>query len=88
MISLILAAAIAGATPASAAPAPGQPVTQPAARPQASDPNKLICEKQEALGSRLARRKVCKTREQWAQDRLDDRQLIEKVQVQRGMKAD
>jgi len=83
MISLFLATAMAGATPApAAAPAPAQPAAQPAARPQ------LICEKQEALGSRLAKRKVCKTREQWAQDRMDDRQLIEKVQVQRGMKAE
>lgn len=51
-----------------------------------NDPSQqVICEKQEVLGSRLATRRVCKTRAQWADDRLQDRQEIERVQTQRGM---
>lgn len=53
-----------------------------------SDPNELICERQEVLGSRLAKRKVCLTRAQWAERRLQDRQEIERVQVQRGVKGE
>ena len=53
----------------------------------APDPNEVICEKQEVVGSRLAVRRVCKTRAQWADDRLQDRQEVEKIQVQRGMPA-
>lgn len=67
------------AAPDPAAPAPQKPTAS-------NDPNQqVICEKQEVLGSRLATRRVCKTRAQWADDRLQDRQEIEKVQMQRGM---
>jgi predicted secreted protein len=45
------------------------------------DPNEVICEKQEILGSRLAFRKVCMTRAQWAEQRAVDRQLIEQSQL-------
>ena len=58
----------------------------PAPAPRkAPDPNQVICEKQEVVGSRLATRRVCKTRAEWADARLQDRQDLEKVQVQRGM---
>ncbi len=50
------------------------------------DPNEIVCEKQEVLGSRLATRRVCRTRAEWADLRLQDRQDIEKIQVQRGLK--
>jgi hypothetical protein len=45
------------------------------------DPNEVICEKQEVLGSRLAVRKVCMTRAQWAEQRAVDRALIEQSQL-------
>jgi len=60
--------------------------TSPAAK-QIQDPNKVVCETQEVTGSRITTRRVCKTRAQWADLLLQDRQEVEKVQVQRGMKG-
>ena len=48
------------------------------------DPNEVICERQEELGSRLGGKKVCKTRAEWAEERRLSRQDIDKVQTQRG----
>jgi hypothetical protein len=69
----VLIGAPAIADPTSPAPQKGQ------------DPNEVVCERQEVLGSRLATRRVCKTRAEWADLRLQDRQEVEKVQVRRGM---
>ena len=46
------------------------------------DPNEMVCEKQEVLGSRLAVRRVCMTRAQWADRRAQDRQTIDRSQTQ------
>jgi hypothetical protein len=46
-----------------------------------ADQNEIICERQEVTGSRLAKRRVCMTRAQWAESRLQDRQATEKVQT-------
>ena len=48
------------------------------------DPNRIICEKQGVVGSRLATKKVCMTAAEWQAKRLEDRQAIEKGQVQRS----
>lgn len=56
---------------------------QPAPK-KVRDPNEIVCERQEELGSRLGGQKVCKTRAQWAEDRRVARQDIDKVQTQRG----
>jgi len=48
------------------------------------DPNRVICEKQPVVGSRLATKKVCMTAAEWQAKRLEDRQAIEKGQVQRS----
>jgi hypothetical protein len=45
------------------------------------DPNRIICEKQEALGSRLQAKRVCMTAEQWAQKRREDRQMVDRAQT-------
>ena len=50
----------------------------------AKDPNEMVCEKQEVLGSRVATKKVCMTRAQWAEQRRLERQEIDKAQVGRG----
>ena len=46
------------------------------------DPNQIVCEKEEVLGSRLATRKVCMTRAQWAEQRRTDRENVERSQTQ------
>ena len=40
------------------------------------------CETITETGSRLAKKKFCGTREEWAEKRLQDRQAIEKAQTQ------
>jgi hypothetical protein len=69
-----------------AAPAIGQstsPAQQQPGKP-AKDPNEVVCEKQEVIGSRLASQKVCKTRAEWAEQRRQDRMDVDKVQTLRG----
>lgn len=51
------------------------------------NPNEVVCEKQEELGSRLATKRICMTRGQWADLRGQDRQEIERVQTQRSQMA-
>jgi hypothetical protein len=64
------------------------PVATVPAKSAGLDPNQVVCEKQEVVGSRLTSRRVCMTRAQWAEARLQDRQNVEKVQVQRGLKGE
>lgn len=46
------------------------------------DPNRMICEKQEVLGSRLASKRVCKTAAEWEAEKRNNRQAIDKAQTQ------
>lgn len=84
---------LTGATIAVAVPAVAQNETAPAAQastgtpPRTSasgrrplDPGEVVCERQEVLGSRLARRKVCMTRAEWAERRRLDREEIRRAQ--------
>ena len=66
----------AGAAQASAA-ATAEPGTAKANK----DTNQVICEKQEVLGSRLAVRRVCMTRAQWAEQRRAERDLVQNSQL-------
>jgi hypothetical protein len=74
-------------TPAIAQAATDAAVT-PEAKAEADRMNEVVCEKQEVVGSRLSVKRVCKTRAQWADQKLQDRMDVERVQVQRGMKAE
>jgi len=60
----------------------GQPASpQPTAK-KVPDPNEVICEKEQDSSSRLASKRVCMTRSQWAEQRRLDRQDVEKAQTQ------
>ena len=50
------------------------------------DPNETVCEDVEVLGSRLATKRVCMTRAQWAAQKRLDREEVDRVQTQRGCK--
>ena len=52
---------------------------------KALDPNQIVCEKQQDTGSRLASKRICMTRSQWAEQRRLDRQDVEKAQMQAPM---
>jgi hypothetical protein len=60
----------------------------PPASPKALDPNEVICEKQEVIGSRLQKQRVCMTRAKWADLKLQDRQNVERVQSNQGLKGE
>lgn len=63
-----------------ALPAAAQNSTAPAAKKK-TDPNEVVCEKQTVIGSRLATKKVCLTRSQWAEQRQNNRDLVNRSQV-------
>lgn len=45
------------------------------------DPNERICETQTVVGSRLATRRICMTRAQWAEQRNSDRDFTTRTQT-------
>ncbi len=63
-----------------AATAPAETVGAPAAN--TADSNEKICENMAQIGSRLAKRRVCATRAEWAERRLQDRRDAEAIQRQ------
>ena len=46
------------------------------------DMNRIICERQQEVGSRLAAKKVCKTALEWQEERTANRRTLEDVQRQ------
>ena len=83
----LAAALLAGTAVPSMAqdPATAAPVAQ---EKKANDPNQVVCERQESTGSRIASKRVCMTRAQWAERKLQDRQELDRVQIQRGSKGE
>lgn len=58
-------------------PALGQPANEDRTR----NPNeRLICKKEEVIGSRLAAKKVCLTAREWQERTQADREQLEKIQ--------
>lgn len=70
--AIVLTALIGSAAPALADDAKPRPK---------ADPNRLICEDQPVLGSRLGGKRVCLTRAQWDDKYRQERQMIERSQV-------
>jgi hypothetical protein len=50
-------------------------------RPSA-DPNERVCQDITQLGSRLAKKRFCGTRQEWEDKRRQDREATEKAQTQ------
>jgi hypothetical protein len=50
------------------------------------DSTEVVCEKVEQIGTRLVADRVCMTRSQWAEQKRQNRDLIEGIQRQRGCK--
>lgn len=72
----LAAAALVVASPAFSQNAAPAPQNANPAKP------KLICETEEDIGSRLGRKRVCHTAEQWQQIKAESRDAIEKYQQQ------
>ena len=74
--ALLIATAPANAQTGGSALAIGAQTTK------AKDPNRIICQKEETLGTRLGARKVCKTAQEWQDLRSQHRDNLEGVQRQ------
>lgn len=77
-IARILIIGLSGLTFATAVTA-GDTTKKPA-----RDPNEKVCEDIGVVGSRLAVKRICATRAEWAERRKQDRQDIERVQSLSG----
>ena len=75
-------AAFAQTAPQTAAASAGTPGTTATVATASGD--KMICEHEEVLGSRLQGHRVCKTANQWAEDRRVQRAEIDRIQTQRS----
>ena len=78
IVALLPLAAITFSSPIYARPADQQEQSKKKAR----DPNETVCETEDVLGSRLATRRVCMTRAQWAEKRRAERALVDRSQTQ------
>lgn len=94
MLKLIYAASAIGLVAGASVPALAQAQQAQQAQPAPSasqqppaDPrlNEVVCQKQEVIGSRLVTRRVCKTRAEWADAKLEDRRAVDKMQTERSM---
>lgn len=78
---LLLSSAPPGATPA--------PLTRPAqasdAVPGGLDPDETICRRFRESGSRIAIRRTCMTRQQWAAFNRELRQNVDRAQLTRNI---
>lgn len=77
--SLPIALLLVTAVPVAAQPAPTQ-ASQPTKPAVKSDMDRMVCEKEETIGTRLGTRKVCKTVREWQEQRRVQREEFEKVQ--------
>ena len=69
------AALLAGSPSAALSERPGK---------RTANPDEVVCEKIEVPGSRLIAKKVCLTRAQWAERKLQERSDLDQMQTQRG----
>jgi hypothetical protein len=65
---------LAADAPATAAQAEQAPPEEP----------KMICRRIPELGSRVRAQRVCKTKQEWAFEREQNRQMIDRAQTNRG----
>ena len=83
--ALCLLAAIVVAAPAAAQTAPAaQPAPVNSKKP---DVNKLVCQRQEEIGSRLSAKKVCMTVQEWQEFRSQNRENLERWQQSAGTRT-
>ena len=80
LIPLLLALAALGWTsaPALADPA-ASPVASEKVRPPA-DPNQKICQDITMVGSRIATKRICATRAEWAAQKRRDQEEVDRIQ--------
>ena len=55
-------------------------LSQETPKPKKGDPNEIVCEKIEVIGTRLGAKRVCATRAEWAEKRKLDREAVDNAQ--------
>lgn len=85
VLSLLAAAVIAAPVAAQTAAPAAQPVAP--VNSKKSDVNKLVCQRQEEIGSRLAAKKVCMTVREWQEFRSQNRENLERWQQSAGTRS-
>lgn len=75
--AMISVAALAATAAVAQAPGGGAP-----ARGPDNNPNEIVCVQEAEIGSRLNRRRVCRTRAEWTEHRSQYKQSIERAQQQ------
>ena len=73
------------ASPAAPAGAVAVAATAPAKTRIPPKPDRMICEDEDSIGTRLGGHRVCKTASAWAQERGEARSQIERSQTNRGV---
>lgn len=81
MKKIILLTAMAGCAAAAWSQAPE--AVETAKRGPGNDPNEIVCVNEAQLGSRLAKRRVCRTRAAWEEYNRQLRQAVETAQMQK-----
>lgn len=79
---MVVLFSVALAAPAAAQTAPADPASPGSSQQKLKDPNRMICEKQEELGSRLGGKKVCKTAAEWQEWRQQNKEQVDDWQRQ------
>ena len=77
MKKILLSAALAGCAAAAWSQAPGSTEH----RGTGNDPNEMVCINESVIGSRLAKRRVCRTRAQWEEHHRQMRLAVDKAQM-------
>jgi hypothetical protein len=49
-----------------------------------NDPNRVICRRQDVVGTRLAKKRVCATAAEWERIHAEERQATERIQRERS----
>lgn len=80
LTAVLSAASLAISTPVLAFQAPSGASTPPKASGDGSM-NERVCEDIIQTGSRLAKKRFCGTRAEWADKQLQDRKMIEQIQA-------
>lgn len=76
LAAAVIAAPVAAQTTPAAQPAP--------ANSKKSDVDKLVCQRQDEIGSRLNAKKVCMTVKEWQEFRSQNRESLERWQQSAG----
>jgi hypothetical protein len=79
-ILLSIAAPLAASAQSAPAPVAAAPAPKKAASDPRVDPNTIVCKAEDVTGSRLGAKKVCLTRQQWADMAQDSHDRLQQSQ--------